>query len=677
MQGYIVSRPVAVRSGRQFKWVGPASSFDNPDVADVQIATMDELEAVAAQMKKNDPSIELRAEIKVFTQRQLAKWPQFPSALGRQGGNLRTGEQLLSSQLRALRARHPDRKHFRLMLANGFGKNLGDTLIGLAAFRSVTPLLREHLSQFTVDVMLGWHVGDAATNMFGKCDGFGTIYRQGPSLQALSRYQGFFDTTALITLPRYGEIAPVDWYLWWLGLDPDTVSPEDKRNSARLHEPDMAWVRAQLAPIPGKLFLLNPKASEPLRCMTPQATAALTDALLAQDPNNQVLFDQPVPITRPRVFHLADAIDTPGRLSALVAQVDGVITPDTFVQHIADAVNTPCCTLSASIPAEHFRYYPYGRTLELPGARALPAWGKTKLDPQQWTAAQDAYAEAWAQLSPREVLNSLAEAMVARQRSHCQTRSVTPPASTPVGGERSEATDRHGEGRVAPGQLPDPNGRQLRDLLLALGQQILACGDTVVLLGAGAGELALPLAARVAPTGWLIAFESRRRINQLLCANLACSGLANVQTHCAVPVGAGFNIVQQPVLAPEDDHLASDSGNQALSEPVPAWPLDAMGLNHCRLIVMQHPTPMLPAVAGAVGTLARLRPTLLAGGISREEILQWRAILAPHDYDIRIVTNAPLPNSQPDSDGATAQQGQILIAEPGEARSRTISGAKS
>ena len=667
MQAYIVSRPVTVRASGQTRWLGAAASFQTPHVSEVQIAAAGEIEAVTEQLGKDHPGVETRTLIKGLAHRHLAKWPHFPMPLGRQPTDDGTSDvPVLPQQLQALRDRHPNRRHFRLLIANGFGTNLGDTLTGLAAFRNALVTIREHLPLVTVDVLLGWQVRDSVVQMYLDCEGIGTVFRQGPTLQALSRYQGAFDTSALITLPRYGQMPHVDWYLWWLGLDPREIPPASKRNVACLDETDMLLVRERLAAVPGKRILLNPMASEPLRRMTLPAVTALADALLARDPEIRVVFDQPVAIQHPRVVHLADIMDSPGRVSALVAQVDGVITPDTFLQHIADALDTPCCTVVTSLPADHFRYYPYGRTLELPGVRDLPGWGKVKVSREQWKSMQADYNRAWDRLPAQEVLDALDQAIAA---AGSVNHGRKPPPMYRVAQTRSRmplVSEPHPQaGSLQPrGQIADPRGERLVEKLLELGEQILANGDTVVLLGAGSGDFALSLAHRIAPAGWLVAIEPRRLVHQLLCANLIRSGLTCAQAHWAEPVGSSFRVVQRRGLALDEDHLATAAANQLVEEPVPAWPLDALQLNHCRLIVLQRPIPMLEALAAAAATIERLRPTILAADVSPDQLPLWRAALEPHRYDIRIMAPQSPQEAQARGDRAPAPVGWIVIAEP-------------
>ena len=660
MQAIIVSRPVSVRGFGQSRHMEPVVSFDKPAVSRIHIVSAGEIEAVTTQLKQDYPDAAIQTLIRVLPHRRLASWPHFPSPLGRLADGANSESVVLPAQLQALRERHPQRRHFRLLLSNGFGTNLGDTLMGLAAFHCALPILGECLPSFTVDVLLGWQVNNAVVNLFRQCADVGEVSRQGGSLEALSRYQALFDTSGLIMLPRYSEMPPVDWCLWWLGLDPAQVEAGQKRNRLAIDPADMSAVRDRLASVPGRRILLNPMASEPLRRMPKAAVSSIAQTLLESDPDIQVILDQPVKIEHPRISHFADLINSAGRVAALVAQVDGVVTTDTFLQHAADAFSTPSCTLSTSIPASHFQYYPFGRVLELPGARDLPGWGRTKVNVDQWPSMRTSYEQAWAKLPGSTVIGALNDAITARRQSQEYASAEDSLPQVPL----VKDSPRSG-GLLAPrGEVANDSAKHFRLQLFSLGQQLVASGDTVILLGAGSGELALDFARQVAPTGRLMAFDHRRLIHQILCANIARAGYTHVETHCALPVGPVFNMAQTPLLDPDDDHFAHASGNQMIREQVPAWPLDSMSVNRCRLIVMQRPTPMLDALRGLHATLKRLKPAVLAAGVNRAQLPQWIALLDPLGYRLRVFKldqDGNLTAAAQDADGSAVL---MVIAEP-------------
>ena len=671
MHGYVVSRPVVLRTATQVKHIAASADLDKVDVALVQINALNEHKMVRESLIREFPEAPVDTLVKTVPYEQLAMWGQFPMLLGRRVKDSPRVGNVLGEQLRALRARHPQRQRFRILLNNGFGTNLGDTLIGMTAFRSVWALLKAHLPQVTVDVLMGWAPLGGVTHLLQQHEGIEQVLHQGPSLQAMGRYQGLIDFSGLILLAGYGEMPPVDWYLWWMGLDPAEVPVSDKRNRIALDPEDSAAVAASLSAFEGPKILINPKASESLRKMPDAFLQTLADAMLNSDPAVRVVFDQPVAFEHPRAIHLPDVINSPQRLAALVAQVQGIVTPDTFVQHVADATGTPTCTLSASVPADFFRYYPTVQTLVLPGAEQLGGWRKTKVSADQWQELGPAYAQAWARLEPANVLDALKQARMNRAAMpadgalHIDSRR---PAVRPRLVKQDAAT---GIAFEPVGQREDEVGNALQRQLLKLGGQILLPGDTVVLLGAGTGGLAAALAARITPFGRLIAFEPRRLIHQVLCANLLLAGLEHVETHPVMPTGSRLSVIPMPRLAVQDDHVSTELANQPQREPVIHWPVDRLDLAACRLIVLQTPVPLLQALQGAAGTVARHRPFIVAGLLRPEDVEAWQRALPEANYIVRTYRLKDLDEalaSRPD-DGSL-----ILIAEP---RKTLLSGEKT
>ncbi len=637
MQGYIVSRSVTVRSASQVKHIPASASFQTFAVGEVQIGAANEAKLVLEQLKRDWPGVPADSLFKSVPHEALARWPHFPMILGRQATASDEISNVLANQLGALRARHPQRKHFRLLIHNGFGSNLGDTLVGLTAFRSVWQLLKTHLPEVSVDVLVGWLQRDAVAGLLKQCEGLEDMLYQGPTLQSLGRYQGLFDTSGLVTLPRYGTMPAVDWYLWWMGLNPSEIDDIEKRNRITLDPKATSVIAARLDAVGAPRILLNPMASEPLRRMPLATVRSLAGAVLDADPTAQVVFDQPVPFVHPRVHSLADLITSPDLLAALVAQVDGIITPDTFLQHVADATATPTCTLSTSVPAAFFRYYPFGTTLVLPGAEGLPGWGRTKVSEAQWKFMKSGYNEAWARLDHRLVLSTLAKAQRARALAQ---PPVMPRIDLPRPPFRRAIAGRAMTGSaslVPQRQKEDRLATALQRILVEQTDTMLLSGETVVVLGAGAGELAVTLAQRVAPTGRLVAFEPRRLIHQILCANLVLAGCDGVQTYPAMPVGYTLIQSQMQSLAPQDEHVAIDVSNQLVCEPVLSWPLDLLELPQCSLIVLQRPVPFALALKGAFKTVTRLRPTLVAAGVKPEELATCQFILQGLDYRLELL----------------------------------------
>lgn len=420
MDLYYLTLPLNLRTRLQSKHLVSARVPGSPTPAEIYVAAQNELSLVRhALAKKIRPKQPVDQILHIMPPDDIRQLPNMPALLG--AGALDVAAQgasgsVLVAQLQRLRAAHPQRGQFRLLLVNAFGTNLGDNLIGLTAFRQVLAVLRSQLPAVAVDVLLGWHPDDRLRRLFSDVDGIDQIRMQGFSLVELQRYQGVFDTSGLLYLPRYGQIPVVDWYLWWMGLDPASIAPLAKRNAVAIPEADRHWVAKHLPAAQGPRILLNPKASVALRSMPEVTLRRLVYTLLADWPQAQIILLQPLVLTHVKVIHMGKFINTTDRLAALVAAVDGLIGVDTFTSHLADAVATPAVTIYSSINPEWFPYYPLVHAMCLPEARQLPGWNKAKLLPQEWLTMASGYGVAWAALDCTAVMAALQGVMAKKKQ---------------------------------------------------------------------------------------------------------------------------------------------------------------------------------------------------------------------------------------------------------------------
>lgn len=151
-------------------------------------------------------------------------------------------------------------------------------------------------------------------------------------------------------------------------------------------------------------------------------------------------------------------------------------------------------------------------------------------------------------------------------------------------------------------------------------RQLLRPGDVVVEAGANIGALTIPIARAVGPTGAVYAIEAQRRVFQVLCANVALSGLPHVRTlHAAVTVGA------VPLLVPELDYAAPNNfggislATSGAGEPVQPLAIDDLDLPACRLIKVDVEGMELEVLKSARATIARCRPLLYVENDRRDK----------------------------------------------------------
>ena len=662
MNAYYLSRALVLRTAAQSQFLKAAAALATPATNEVHVASQNELRLVRAALGKTYPQEPMARLLHVLVPESINELPGVPPLLGARAFPAPEAEappNALIAQLQALRAAHPGRQHYRLLLINAFGANLGDNLIGLTAFRHVLPVLRAQLPAVAVDVLLGWHADDRLARQFRNVDGIESIRTQGPTLAELGRYQALFDTSNLLDLPRYGKLPRVDWHLWWMGLDPARVPAAEKRNAVAIPDADRQFVGEKLPPADGPRILINPLASVALRSMPESAIRRLVAALLADWPEARIILLQPIVLEHPRVCHLTGVIATSDHLAALVAAVDGLIGVDTSTAHLADATATPAVTLFSAIAPDLYPYYPLVEALVLPDADKLPAWGKDKVSPEIWAGMADRYEAAWQALDPGTVIAALRRAMGKKlaQPAAFEPRLLSPRAATSACPTRVVDSDICAI-EVPLRQREDWMATLLNEIIGNLAAQAVRPGDTVVHLGPGAGEAVVGLARAVGPHGRLVAMEPRRALHQLLCANLARAGLWQAETHLALPEGEGITRREINGLQVADESWPLLLSNSDEPEPVVCWSLDVLVLNACSLLVVNSPLARVPVLQGARATLERLRPVVLIGVVAMPHAEAFETFFDALNYRVRA-----LQLNDPSQPAQSAGYG-ILVADP-------------
>ena len=664
---YFSTCSLELRTPWQSKVLTAASDPAAPRANEIYIAAQNELGLIRTAAEKAFPQQPVSELVKTITAESAASLQEMPPRLGAQGfaDAAVAPPGSLPLQLQRLRQACPQRRHFRFLLVNGFGSNLGDNLLGLTALRQVLLVCRAELPSVTFDVLLGWHADDRLARQFRGLDGIERVLTQGITLAELSCYQGIYDTSDLLILPGYATTPVVDWYLSWMGVDPRLVKLADKRNRVVVSAASVKSVQALLPAASAPRILINAKASVDLRCMPECAVVRLIEALLAKWPHAQVMLLQAAPVDDARVVNLAASVPDIDHLAALLASVDAVVGVDTFTSHLADATATPSVTLYTSTHPDIYPYYPLNHGLLIPRAQQLPAWGKTKVTTEVWDEYADQYLAAWQALDMGSVLDAL---------SVCIEKKAAQPNNFKATWLPDESTARPGLTHAieAPGATLDVPLRRrsgpLPDLqisaVLNAAAQFAVCGDTVVMVGAGAGEVVLGVASRVGAHGQVVVMEPRYRLHQLLCANVARAGLWHVHTHSVLPEGEGVTTRRLPSLQLYEEVPQLSFANCMEPELVVCWPIDTLGLGACRLLVLSSPFVRLPILEGARRTIELLRPVVVLSLTVLAEVPEFETFFKALNYQTRVleieVALQPAEQLQAQNGGLYG----VLLAEP-------------
>jgi Glycosyltransferase family 9 (heptosyltransferase) len=262
-------------------------------------------------------------------------------------------------------------------ILNGFGRTLGDSIIGLQALAiaqkagtiAPTPVLLRLPGLPTITRQLyeaAGHIASVRTLPWAD-------EKPGPPPDAADGFNKVIDLRDFAFDPGFRGIAMIDYFLKQLDLDPGQVPAARKRNG---------WLASRVRPAPPSMapgyVLLCPTAAMPIRCMpTPVHEAAM--AWLQAHTDRPVLSQATLPLET----SLAG-------LCGLVASAGLIVSTDTAMVHLADAFSVPCLAFfTTHRPEWRARDYPLCRAIHLP--TTLP----TALEFARGDDDLDAASTAW------------------------------------------------------------------------------------------------------------------------------------------------------------------------------------------------------------------------------------------------------------------------------------------
>jgi hypothetical protein len=253
-----------------------------------------------------------------------------------------------------LRSAFSARNRAAVGILNGFGRSLGDSVIGLQALtvaiaagtveRNPTLLRLPGLPAIICELYEAAH--DIATmETLPWAD-----EKPGSLPDVAARFSKVIDLRDFAFDPAFRGVAMIDFFLERLGLDPTLVAPTQKRNN---------WLAPRVRPDPRAFemgyILVCPTASTTMRSMP----VALHDAILKwlhANTTRQVLTQAMLPRET-----------TLSGLCGLVANASLIISTDTAMVHLADAYSRPCLAFfNTHRPEWRARDYPLCQCIHLP-----------------------------------------------------------------------------------------------------------------------------------------------------------------------------------------------------------------------------------------------------------------------------------------------------------------------
>ena len=239
----------------------------------------------------------------------------------------------------------------RVAILNGFGRTLGDGIIGLQALHLAIQLgiiaprpTLFRLSDLPAMIQSLYAVADFAqiralpqsratpATKFEGARGFDQDFDQ--NFDQVQDFDHVIDIRDFAFDADFQRTSMVDFFLRRLGLDPQIVPPLLRRNT---------WLAPRVAPQPprwpDRYVLVCPRASMSLRDMPPEIHECILRHVATIGP---VVTQGSVPSALEGEVVHAPPCTTLAELCALVRHARWVISTDTGMVHLADAFEVPC-----------------------------------------------------------------------------------------------------------------------------------------------------------------------------------------------------------------------------------------------------------------------------------------------------------------------------------------------
>ena len=642
MRAFLCTTTVSVENERFFRTYY-AGALISPMPVDKLIidsgaeckALMDHLDQLRGQDRKaSDGPV---GRVKIVQEKGLLQWPYFPARLGRISAKLvNTSLQMhtepapLEQQCASLKRKKPGRQHFRFIVINAFGASLGDATLGMTAMKVAAKVLSNVFESFSVDFLVCHTTNPANRDTIAHESWSGQVLFAGPTLQEFSRYDAYFDFHNFINLPRILEMPTIDWYLWWLGLDTSSIADEDKRNSMVVRKTDWQFISELLNRSPAdKRVLFNPQASTPLRSMPAATAIKLAKQLLERDTRLHLVIDQPMDFSHERLINLSDEINSAGKFQCLIAQLDGVITVDSFAPQIADACSRPTVHICSTLPKDYYPYYPYSSVLNLPDADQLPAWKMfVPKSEMEWQKIQNQYMAAWNKLDTEIIYQSFMDKSI--QYNQCPTKKSSiriidqAPDLTAFITDETTTHFRY--------ENETSGWREAQQKFLAIIGITLKSGMTAVICGPGQSIVPLAIARALTPDGQLHLYEPRKLRRRLIMGDITRQHpTLRVNAHASIPVCPDKNTA----IAETDPYCETDPaewGNLIRFIDAIAQPIDALGLLACHCLFIMPPMPFISVIESAIGIIRKFRPMILMGAVTWNTAIKVSILLKQEGY---------------------------------------------
>ncbi len=253
-------------------------------------------------------------------------------------------------------------KNPRIAVLNGFGSGFGDTLIGVTAFLSAFEKIIKIIKP-KIEVIYSPRQHKVIAPILKYMIYIDEFHIAPMTLKKLLEFDAVFDTGGMAQRVGFSDKPIVDFFLASFGLNPDNIHENKKRNTLKYFQPSdnlKACIQNIRDNNPGKkIILLHPKTSSKFKNI-PDSYIRNIIHKVGLTYKYIIITDEYISLpVSSSVIDLSKYATSFYGLCDVISQVDGILTADTCVYHIADCFDIPTIAwFTMYDPDVWAQYYP-------------------------------------------------------------------------------------------------------------------------------------------------------------------------------------------------------------------------------------------------------------------------------------------------------------------------------
>lgn len=292
----------------------------------------------------------------------------------------------------------------RIAIINAMSVGLGDHIVGSVAFRRWIEAIgcQPQIDLFQINPHRVYSITQQYQQYWNE------IHCLPNTLEKFLGYDFYFDLGSMLAHDEFNELPMIDFYLKIFGLDPSSLEPSQKRMQYKLQEsPSIRKAMGVLRSVKRPLLLFNHKTTTGLRDIPPGLAKEIIRQIILHT-NYLVLSTSPLEYQAPRFLDLSRLSYDLNQFSNIVANVDAIVTADTFVYHLADAFSKPTVVIFTTIdPGLRTNYYPQTTSFFLGKGSSIEGLHKFSPDRTQQEKEENALDQLWDKLSIPALISCL------------------------------------------------------------------------------------------------------------------------------------------------------------------------------------------------------------------------------------------------------------------------------